>query len=50
MGMGMSDKQFNAYVRKIKKLVDQTIEAKNPEEKDDFLKDLSRELQQDLED
>jgi len=47
--MGMSDTQFKAYVRKVKKLLDKANEATDPAEKAILLQELAEELQQDLE-
>ena len=44
--MGMTDKQFNAYVRKIKLQLEKAIEEQNWE----LAKQLAAELQKDLED
>jgi|GEM_PF-3063021 len=44
--MGMTDKQFNAYVRKLKVQLDRAIKEQNWE----LVKELTAELQKDLED
>ena len=44
--MGMTDKQFNAYVRKLKMHLERAIK----EEEWELVKELTAELQKDLED
>jgi len=44
--MGMTDKQFNAYVRKLKTQLERAIKEQNWE----LVQELSNELQKDLED
>ena len=48
--MGMTDKQFNAFLRRLIKGVMDILKAKTVEEKNEKTKELLDELQKDLED
>lgn len=48
--MGMTDKQFNAFLRRLIKGVKDILNAKTLEEKNEKTKELLEELQKDLED
>lgn len=48
--MGMTDKQFNAFLRRLIKGVKDILKAETVEEKDELLKEFLDELQKDLED
>ena len=48
--MGMTDKQFNAFLRRLIKGVKEIVNAKTSDEKDEKAKELLEELQKDLED
>lgn len=48
--MGMTDKQFNAFLRRLIKAIRDIANASTKEEKDAKAKELLEELQADLED
>lgn len=48
--MGMTDKQFNAFLRRLIKGVKDILKAKTLDEKNEMLNELLEELQKDLED
>lgn len=48
--MGMTDKQFNAFLRRLIRGIKDILSAKTIEEKNEKTKELLEELQKDLED
>ena len=48
--MGMTDKQFNAFLRMLLKRIKEIETAKSPEEKEQKIDELLEEIQKDIED